>query len=109
MNDIKKLTKLEKLTNLINSLTDEDFSDTIYDDEDDYAYYYAKSSEKMEEIEELANECLISSGGHPHFEAMGVLKELCSSIEDIHRGEYDSFGWLSGVIVLKGEKAIVFG
>ena len=109
MNDTKKLDKLSKLAQLISSLTDDDFSDTIYDDEDDYAYYYAKSSETMESIEELANECLIASGGHPHYEAMIVLKELCPEIEDIHRGEYDSFGWLSGVIVLKGDRAIVFG
>lgn len=103
------MDNLTKLANLINTLTDEDFSDTIYDDEDDYAYYYAKSSEKMEEIEELANVCLIMKGGHPNYEAMTELRKACPNIEVIHKGDGDSFGWLTGVIVLTGEKAIVYG
>lgn len=103
------MDNLTKLANLINALTDEDFSDTIYDDEDDYGYYYAKSSEKMEEIEELCNCCLIMKGGHPNYEAMVELQKMCPEIEDIHKGDGDSFGWLTGVIVLSGERAIVYG
>ena len=99
---------LTKLAELINSLTDDDFSDTIYDG-DDYAYYYAKSSDKMEEIEELCNCCLIMKGGHPNYEAMCELRKACPKIEVIHKGDGDSYGWLTGVIVLTGEKAIVYG
>lgn len=102
------MENLKKLINYISLLTDEDFSDTIYDG-DDYAYYYAKSSEKMEEIEELANACLITADGRPDWTAISNLKKLCPLVEDVHRGDYDSFGWLTGVIVLNGEKAIVFG
>lgn len=106
---MNKPEELKKLANLINGLTDENFNMSDDYPEDDYAYHYAKSSDTISEIEELANCCLIELDGHPDFEAMNELIKLSPRINRIHRGDGDSFGWLTGVIVLENNKAIVYG
>jgi hypothetical protein len=107
---MNKPNEIKKLADLINNLTDENFNMSDDYPEDDYAYHYAKSSDTISEIEELANCCLIEKGGHPDFEAMCELKKLCPRINRIHRGDGDSFGWLTGVIVIDyDDKAIVYG
>lgn len=106
---MNKTENLKKLADLINNLTDEDFNMSDEYPDDDYAYHYAKSSDTISEIEELANECLIEDGGYPDFDAMRELTKLSPRIDRIHRGDGDSFGWLTGVIVLDDDKAIVYG
>jgi len=106
---MNKPEELKKLAELINGLTDENFNMSDDYPEDDYAYHYAKSSDTISEIEELANCCLIEKDGLPDFEAMRELKKLCPRINRIHRGDGDSFGWLTGVIVIDDDKAIVYG
>ena len=106
---MNKTEYLHKLANLINGLTDENFNMSDEYPEDDYAYHYAKSSDVITEIEELANSCLIEEGGYPDFDAMRELTKLSPRINRIHRGDCDSFGWLTGVIVIDGDKAIVYG
>ena len=107
---MNKTEYLKKLADLINNLTDDNFNMSKDEyPEDDYAYHYAKSSDTIDEIEELANCCLIENGGFPDFDAMRELCKLCPRIDRIHRGDGDSFGWLTGVIVIDGDKAIVYG
>lgn len=105
--------EIKKLAELINELTDEDFnmSSSSEDewDEDYDPYFYMRHNEKAEDIEELCNECLIEKGGYPDFDSMRELKKLSSRIVDIRKGDGDSFGWLTGVIILEGNKAIVYG
>lgn len=106
---MNKPEELKKLADLINGLTDEHFNMSDEYPEDDFTYHYAKSSDTISEIEELANGCLIKKG-NPDFDAMRQLKQLCPRIVRIHRGDGDSwFGWLTGVIVLENSKAIVYG
>lgn len=109
---MNKPEELNKLAQLINELTDEDFNMSKEEndwDEDYDAYFYMRHNEKTEEIDELCNVCLIETGGHPDFESMRQLKKLCPRIVNIKRGDGDSFGWLTGVIVLENSKAIVYG
>lgn len=103
-------SELKKLAQLINNITDEDFNMSREQEEwEDYdPYFYMKSNEKTAEIEELCNVCLIEKG-HPDFDSMEELKKLSPRIVDIRKGDGDSFGWLTGVIVLEGGKAIVYG
>lgn len=110
---MNKPEELKKLAELINGLTDEDFnmsssSEDEWDENYD-PYFYMRHNEKTEEIDELCNVCLIETGGHPDFESMRQLKKLCPRIVNIKRGDGDSFGWLTGVIVLENSKAIVYG
>ena len=110
---MNKPEELNKLAQLINELKDEDFnmSSSSEDewDEDDDPYFYMRHNEKTEEIDELCNVCLIETGGHPDFESMRQLRKLCPRIINIKRGDGDSFGWLTGVIVLENSRAIVYG
>lgn len=106
---MNKTEYLKKLSDLINNLTDENFNMSDDYPEDDYAYHYAKSSDTISEIEGLANYCLIEKGGYPDFDSMKELKKLSPRIVNIHKGDGDSFGWLTGVIVLENSKAIVYG
>ena len=112
---MNKPEELKKLAELINNLTDQDFnipSSSLEDEWDDGEYdpySYMRHNEKTEEIDELCNLCLIESGGHPDFESMRKLRKLCPRIINIKRGDGDSFGWLTGVIVLENSKAIVYG
>lgn len=110
---MNKPEELNKLAQLINELTDDDFnmSSSSEDewDEDYDPYFYMRHNEKTEEIDELCNVCLIETGGHPDFESMRQLRKLCPRIINIKRGDGDSFGWLTGVIVLENSKAIVYG
>lgn len=46
-------------------------------------------------VEALANELLITEDGQPNYEKHRELKALGFPVL---RGEYDSFGWLSGMI-----------
>jgi hypothetical protein len=50
----------------------------------------------LDEMDMLADALLITSLGQPDFKAHQTLKDLCDVI--IRRGEYDDFGWLSGII-----------
>ena len=110
---MNKPEELNKLAQLINELTDDDFnmSSSSEDewDEDYDPYFYMRHNEKTEEIDELCNVCLIETVGHPDFESMRQLRKLCPRIINIKRGDGDSFGWLTGVIVLENSKAIVYG
>ena len=109
---MNKPEELKKLAELINDLTDEDFNMSSSEDEwdEDYdPYFYMRHNEKTEEIDELCNICLIETGGHPDFESMKQLRKLCPRIINIKRGDGDSFGWLTGVIILENSKAIVYG
>lgn len=111
---MNKPEKIKKLAELINGLTDDDFnipssSEDEWDDGEYDPYSYMRHNEKTAEIDELCNICLIEKGGHPDFEAMCELKKLCPRINRIHRGDGDSFGWLTGVIVIDDDKAIVYG
>lgn len=105
--------ELNKLAQLINELTDEDFnmSHSSEDewDEDYDPYFYMRHNERTAEIDELCNICLIEKGGRPDFESMRQLRKQCPRIVNIKRGDGDSFGWLTGVIVLENSKAIVYG
>ena len=108
---MNKPEKIKKLAELINELTDEDFNMSKEENEwEDYdPYFYMRHNEKAENIEELCNVCLIEKGGYPNFDSMRELKKLSSRIVDIRKGDGDSFGWLTGVIILEGNKAIVYG
>lgn len=105
--------EIKKLAEIINNLTDDDFnmSSSSEDewDEDYDPYFYMRHNEKAEDIEELCNECLIEKGGYPDFDSMRKLRKQCPRIVNIKRGDGDSFGWLTGVIVLENNKAIVYG
>lgn len=102
-------TKIKELAKLINSLTDENFNMAPNEEPfDDDPYHYMKAGDTSDEIASLANCCLISQA-HPNFENMKQLRELCPRIVTIRRGDYDSYGWLTGVIVLEDDKVIVFG
>jgi len=110
---MNKPNEIKKLAELINNLTDDDFnmSSSSEDewDEDYDPYFYMRHNEKTEEIDELCNVCLIEKGGYPDFDSMRQLRKLCPRIVNIKRGDGDSFGWLTGVIVLENSKAIVYG
>lgn len=108
---MNKSDEIKKLAQLINELTDDDFNMSKEENDwDDYdPYFYMRHNEKAEDIEELCNVCLIEKGGYPDFESMRELKKLSPRIVDICKGDGDSFGWLTGVIVLEGNKAIVYG
>jgi hypothetical protein len=110
---MNKPNEIKKLAELINNLTDDDFnmSSSSEDewDEDYDPYFYMRHNEKTEEIDELCNVCLIEKGGYPDFDSMRQLRKLCPRIINIKRGNGDSFGWLTGVIVLENSKAIVYG
>ena len=106
--------EIKKLAELINALTDEDFnmsssSDDEWDDGEYDPYSYMRYNERTAEIDELCNECLIEKGGYPDFDSMKELKKLCPRIVTIKEGDGDSFGWLTGVIILDNDKAIVYG
>ena len=61
----------------------------------------------IQEIESEACGELISSGGNPHYGKMEILEKAIPGVLVV-KGESDSFGWLSGVIVTpKGR--IVYG
>ena len=100
--------ELKRLAELINALTDDDFNMNRKED-DDYDYFYMRHSDKSEEIDELCDVCLIEKGGYPDFASMIELRKLCPRIVDIRKGDGDSFGWLTGVIVIEDDKAIVYG
>ena len=108
---MNKPDEIKKLATLINNLTEDDFNMSPDKEEwEDYdPYFYMKSNDKAEDIEELCNLCLIEKGGHPDFDSMKELKKLSPRIVNIHKGDGDSFGWLTGVIVLDNNKAIVYG
>lgn len=111
---MNKPEELGKLAQLINNLTDEDFNISASSSEDEWdedydPYDYMRHNTRTEEIDELCNICLIEKGGHPDFDSMKELKKMCPRIVNIKRGDGDSFGWLTGVIILKGGKAIVYG
>lgn len=109
---MNKPEELKKLAELINNLTDEDFNMSKEEndwDEDYDPYFYMRHNEKSEDIEELCNVCLIEKGGYPDFDSMKELKKLSPRIVNIHKGDGDSFGWLTGVIVLENSKAVVYG
>lgn len=112
---MNKPEELKKLAELINALTDDDFNMSSYSsddewDEDDYdPYSYMRHNTKTAEIDELCNECLIEKGGYPDFDSMRELKKMSPRIVNIKRGDGDSFGWLTGVIILEENKAIVYG
>lgn len=97
------LEQLTKLAEMINNLNPSDFKPT----DDDFDYNYL-SGEKADEIESFAAGCLIESC-LPDIESMRVLKTLCPKIKDIRKGDGDSFGWLTGVIILDDNCAIVYG
>lgn len=104
-----KRTLINELAVLINNLTDADFKSPENDEEDIYNYL---NCDKADEIEELAAGCLIESG-KPDYEAMKLLMSSCPQILDIGPGDKDSFGWITGVIEIKGNdgglNAIVYG
>lgn len=108
---MNKPDEIKKLGELINALTDEDFNMSPDKEEwEDYdPYFYMRHNEKSEDIEELCNLCLIENGGYPDFDSMKELKKLSPRIVNIRKGDGDSFGWLTGVIVLDNNKAIVYG
>jgi hypothetical protein len=60
---------------------------------------------RVDAIVGLANVALISEEGRPDWSAMAELRKEGYVVE---RGEYDSFGWLTGVIHT-GKGEIVYG
>ena len=108
---MNKPDEIKKLATLINNLTEDDFNMSPDKEEwEDYdPYFYMKSNDKAAEIEGLCNLCLIEKGAHPDFDSMRELKKLSPRINTIRKGDGDSFGWLTGVIVLDNNKAIVYG
>ena len=73
---------------------------------------YFNSSDEKEEVQAVCdNACgtLIRDGGRPNFAAMEELATKLSGCEVV-AGETDSFGWLTGVIVLpNGRGRVVYG
>ncbi len=59
----------------------------------------------LDDIDSLACSLLITSKGSNNYFNSAALTELGFPVK---RGEYDSFGWLSGIIVLKNF-SIVYG
>lgn len=94
--------RIKELANKLVSLPDEVFKPI----EDDYLLY-ANNSDIVKDVEYLANELLITSGGHPNFTAINLLQEYGFSVR---KGDHDSFGWLTGVIYYPdSNKVLVFG
>jgi hypothetical protein len=74
--------------------------------EDDFLLY-AGNSDIVKDVKCLANELLITSGGHPNFTAINLLQEYGFSVR---KGDHDSFGWLTGVICYPdSNKVLIFG
>ena len=98
--------RIKKLAEKLMSLPDEVFK-PIEDDDYDDGLLYADNSDIVKDVECLANGLLITSGGHPNFPAIKLLQEYGFSV---HKGDYDSFGWLTGVIYYPdSDKVLVFG
>lgn len=94
--------RIEELAKKLISLPDEVFKPI-----EDNNLLYADNSDIVEDVECLANELLITSGGHPNFPAIKLLQEYGFSVR---KGEFDSFGWLTGVIYYpNSNKVLVFG
>lgn len=61
--------------------------------------------QNIQNVVNAASEELITSDGYPNYENIGKLRENGFTVI---KGESDSFGWLSGVILTKKGK-IVYG
>lgn len=98
---------MKKLIEAINKLK----ADASFPDEGDEQIYLTDGAEDelAELIQEISSEAcgeLISSGGTPNYGAMRELETATGC--RVVKGESDSFGWLTGVIVTpKGR--IVYG
>ena len=62
----------------------------------------------MEKILILLDNNFITPEGHADHNRIGMLKTISNSKYSIERGEYDSFSWLSGVLITPRGK-IVYG
>lgn len=104
---------MEKLINAIKALLEHPDLHSVQSESEDEPVYIQRKEDTPEEIETLldnvernANEQLIETDGRCNWHNHKLLKELSGFY--VVRGEYDSFGWLSGVIVTpKGR--IVYG
>ncbi len=87
MNDDRILTTIENGTGFIKQ------------DHDDYPEDVADEIEGIfAEIEGMLNTIMIMAGGRPNNSNMTLLKSESVGKYHITRGEYDSFGWLTGVL-----------
>lgn len=64
---------------------------------------YPGLEEKSLAISSYLDENFILSGGYPDYDAMQELKKLSAGTYRIVKGESDSFGWLSGLLIIKWE------
>ena len=103
-------SNLEKLIGLMDKLVAEHKVG-----EDDGVYFQSTGSgydEELEnllgEIEEIACTELIGPKAQPNYENMDKLKKMSNGRYRVIKGESDSFGWLTGVIVAK-EGRVVYG
>lgn len=53
----------------------------------------------MNEVQVISDTVLILPDGQADHHSHGILKKISNGKYRIMRGEYDSFGWLSGIIV----------
>lgn len=59
-----------------------------------------EEAEKLvSEIEYKCSEVFIKNDGSCNYTAIRIFKSMSGNVMDVVRGEYDSFGWLSGIVV----------
>lgn len=65
---------------------------------------YFKSSDTLDEVEELCNELLITESGSCNWDNINILRNHGYRV---FAGEKDSFGWLTGCIQKIGDQRIL--
>lgn len=58
-----------------------------------------EAEKHISEIEYKCSEIFIKNDGSCNYTAMRIFKTMSGNAMDVVRGEYDSFGWLTGIIV----------
>lgn len=93
-----------KMDELIDQLTDDLFSEEC----GERGYHFPKAYEGIiSDIEWMAN-CRFIKNGRPDYSAIHSFEKKNPNCR-IEPGETDSFGWLTGVLVIDEEKAICWG
>lgn len=96
MNEFK--ITIDMLVDALNALTDDDFGAPCEDDEFGvYGTRYARSNERIENIDAMASALFIKADGRCNWDNIRQLRKYGFRV---YAGEQDSFGWLSGCIEL---------
>lgn len=105
------MTVQDLIKKLVSFQSDESNSKLFITSEDDWCDYLdwenlsEQDTDRLNDIISAADELLVTDQGQPNWDNINLVRKAGF---DVHAGEKDSFGWLSGVIETKFGR-IVFG